>query len=454
MLKKFTFRNKIKKIIGVSAIAFCSLTVAACSGGTEGIKEEASADQGSEADEIEDVTGTPLPRYDVSEKLKAKGEKVDISGMVEKYKPMVKLADHKGIAVTKDEVYEMTDEDVEEELEILLENFKSYEDVTQGGTAQEKDALTLTSNASVDGQPYENLTFEDMYYEIGSELVAEDFDKQLVGKKAGEDFEINVQFPDDYVDAEMLEDGEVSLNGKTVSFKVNISKIERPANETMNDEWVKNHQEELSYYNYNGVNTLDELKKKIKTETDESRAVALVKQFGTEALEKVVESSEFLSFPEDELKTLKDQTMSNIQQEFEAYKDMMEVKSLEEYLEMAYEISGDSGLEDYATKQAQEYLKTKMVMILIADEAGIEIGEEDVKSLGDDMAAYYGMESYETMLQQYGDSVRESAVFETIYDKVVSYLGSVADPSLEPEESEDFMTEDLTVQEQETSAAG
>lgn len=461
MLKKVTFIKKLKGITGISAMALCALSIAACSGGTGGDNtagDEAtvSAESPDGTDAMETIQGNPLPRYDISAKMKAAGEKVDMSGLVEKYKPMVKLADYNGIAVTKDEVYEMTEEEINDELDILLDSFKEYEDVTDGGSVQEGDDIVITTEASVDGKAVENYSFEDMNYQVGSELVAEEFDKQLIGKKSGEDFEINVKFPEDHMDEELLTEGEESLNGKTVLFKAKISSIQRAAEETMNDEWVKSHQDKLSAYSYDGVNTVDELKSKIKSVTEEYRASSLLKEFGAEALETVIDNSEFISFPEDELKTLKDQTISNIEQEFEAYKDMMEIESLEEYLEASYDINGDSGLDDYATGQAQEYLKHKMVIVLVADAAGIEIGEEDVKSLGDEMALYYGFENYEKMLEQYGDSVRESAVFEALYDKVVSYLGSQADPSLEPEASDDLMIEDImdTEAETETSAAG
>ena len=452
----------LKKIFGISAIALCAAGAVACSSGsTSGTGEgtSAAADASTGAEDAQ-AQGTPLAVPDISADMKAKGEKVDLSAQIEKYKPLVKLAEYKGVKVAKGEVYAMTDEELTEELDMMRESFKKFEDITESGTTQEGDALTLTAEATLDGQPYEDYTLQDQYYEVGSQLIAEDFDKQLVGKKANEDFEISVTFPSDYIDEELLEEGETSLNGKTLIFKSKISKIERPSEETMNDDWVKNHKEDLAAYSYDNVNTVDELKALIKKDTDENRAKSLLQERGSEALSYVISQSEFTSYPEDELNTLKEQTKSNIQQEYEAYKDMMSVNSLEEYLKNAYEMEGESALDDYATQQAQQYLQNKMAVTLIADAAGIEIGEDDVKALGDEMALYYGFDSYEAMQKQYGDSVRESAVFEALYDKVVSYLGSESDPSLEPEEGSEEMIELETPAETgaetqaETSSAG
>ena len=100
-----------------------------------------------------------------------------------------------------------------------------------------------------------------------------------------------------------------------------------------------------------------------------------------------------------------------------------------------------------------QYLQNKMAVTLIADDAGIEIGEEDIKKLGNDMARYYGFDNYEAMLAQYGDQVRESAVFEALYNKVVTYLGSQSDPSLEPEEPEADMMEIMSEESAETETS-
>lgn len=435
----------LKKIFGISAVALLSAGAVACSTGSSsgsGNETEVSGDL-SDSDVSNQAVGNPLTIPDISDALKAKGEKVDMSAQVEKYKPLVKLADYKGVKVTKDDAYEMTDEELEEELDMMLESFKTFDDVTEGGSVQEGDALTLSAEATLDGEPYADYTLQEQYYEVGSDLISDEFDKQLIGKKAGEDFEMSVTFPDDYMDEELLDDGQASLNGKTLLFKSNISKIERAVAETMDNEWINNHKDDLAAYSYDNVTTVDELKAAIKKDTEENRAQSLLQQRGSEALSYVISQSEFTSYPEDELNTLMDQTKSNIEQEYEAYKDMMGVESLEEYLKTAYEIDGESALDDYAQQQAQEYLQSKMAVTVIADDAGIEIGEDDVKSVGDEMAMYYGFDSYDAMAQQYGDSVRESAVFEALYEKVVSYLGSVSDPSLEPDESDDFvMTED------------
>ena len=441
----------LKKILGISAVAFFAVTAAACSTGSTA-DTAVTADQDAEGTETH---GAVLPLPDVSGDMKAKGAKTDISALAEKYKPHVELAEYKGVKVTKGDAYEMTAEEVEDELEMMAEGLKEYEDVTEGGTTQEGDFVTITTEATLDGQPYDIFSLQDQDYEIGSEYIAEDFDNQLVGKKAGEEFEIKVTFPDDYMEEEFLDEGEVSINGKTIVFKTKISSIERAAEEKLDDEWVKAHQEDLEAYGYDGANTLEELKAKIKSVNDEYRAKSLLEERGGEALSYVISQSKFSSYPEDELNLYKDNTKANMEQEYEAYKDMLGVSTLEEYLEMGYEIKGESALDEYATDQAQQYLQKKMVITLIADAAGIEAGEEDINEIGNKMAQYYNMESYDAMIAQYGEKVKENMLFQTLYTKVISYLGSQADPSLEPETSEDdILMDDIMEEESETSAAG
>ncbi len=438
----------LKKIIGISAICLCAFTATACASGA-GNGTETTADASGESQ------GKELPMPDITEDLKADGEKKDISDLVNKYKPMVTLADYKGVKVSDKKAYEMTEEELDNELEMMLASFKKYDDVTESGTTQDGDYITLKSEATVDGKAYENFTFDGQSYQIGSEMIAEEFDKQITGKKAGEDFEISVSFPEDAYDESMLEEGEISLNGKTVQFKCNISKIERPVEEKMDDEWVKNHKDELAYYGYDGTDTVKALKEKIKETTDKNAALSILKDRGREALSYVIKDSKF-SYPEDEVKVLKDQTLSNLEQEYEYYKDMIGVSTLEEYLEAAYEFKGDSAKDDYANKQAEEYLQNKMSIILIADEAGIEVGEEDLKKTGNDMAMYYGFDSYDAMVEQGGDNVKDNVLFETLFNKVMLYLGSLSDPSLETstDETDGMILEEDAVEvlEEETSS--
>ena len=444
----------LKKILGISAVAFFAVTTVACSSGTD---SGSTADTAASADQDAGETqahGAALVLPDISGDMKAKGAKTDISALVDKYKPHVELAEYKGVKVTAGEAYEMTEAEVDEDLEMLVESLKKYEDITDGGTTQDGDALTLTTEATLDGQPYDGYSFQDQYYEIGSGYITEEFDKQLTGRKAGEEFEMDVKFPDDYMDDEFLADGEVSLNGKTLHFKSKISAIERATEEVLNDEWVKAHQDDLADYGYDGTNTVEELKAKIKSVNDENSAKSLLEERGGEALSHVIADSVFSSYPEDELNTIKEQTKSNLEQEYEAYKEMLGVSSLEEYLATGYDIDGDNALEEYATGQAQQYLQNKMAVTLIAEDAGIEVGEDDIQKVGNDMAMYYGFENYDSMIKQYGDAVKESALFEALYVKVISYLGSLSDPSLEPSDEENMIIEDLEEVEEETSVAG
>lgn len=328
------------------------------------------------------------------------------------YKQHVDLADYKNIEVTKiDRSNEnVTEEQVMETLNALKDESFSDAEITETG-----DTVTIATTATIDGEDFPDGTLSDFDYIIGSGQLVDGFDEGLVGKKANEEFEVKAKFPDDY--------GDERVNGKEGVFKVTISKIKRPDNSEINDEWVKNNAEDLKKKGYE-AGTLDELKTAIRAQTIETAKVTNDQQVAAEAIEKVIKNSNFKSYPEEETKRYSENVVKNIKEDFTNYGS--EFDSIEAYLKETYELANEAELETYATEQAQEYMKNKMVVTLIAAENGIEVSDEEVNKLGDQMALYYGYEDFSKMKEEYGDEVKDDFTYQTLWQKVGTYLASVS----------------------------
>ena len=431
----------LKKIFGVTAVAFLATAAVACSGtGSSDSGETGNATETSVT--VSDSNSSNASAESLGFSPEAEGAEIDYSKDAEEYKKHLKLANYKGIDVTKvdrsDET--VTDEDAQEQMEMLVDGLKTYDEITDG-SAQEGDMLTMDIEGTVDGQKIDELTAEEMTYEVGEGMFLEEFDEQLVGKKAGEDFEIKVTFPEDYLEEEWLADGEFNYNGKEAVFKANIAKIERPHEEELTDDWVKAHQDDLSMYDLDGTSTVAELKEKIKIENAAAAKESNDYLIGSEALNTVTEESEAESYPEEELNELKAELIEGIEQEYEAYKDSYD--TIEDFLKDFYGIEGDNPKETYADEQAKGYLLQKMVVTLIAYENGIKIGEDEVKATGDEAAAYYGLDNYEALVDQFGDVAERNFTYQTMYNKVISYLATVSNPVLDIEYEEDLVEEGL-----------
>ena len=127
----------------------------------------------------------------------------------------VKLAEYKGLEVTLG-AYEVKEEDVKSNIESTLASYPNYID-TDKTTVEEGDIANIDYEGLKDGVAFEGGTAQGANLEIGSNSFIDGFEDGLIGKKVGEDVELNLTFPEDYQNTE--------LAGQAVVFKVKINKI-------------------------------------------------------------------------------------------------------------------------------------------------------------------------------------------------------------------------------------
>lgn len=350
------------------------------------------------------------------------------------YKEHVVLSEYKGLDVAKVDRSneEITDEQVNETLEYLKNYLTDYEVVD---VAQDGDIVTINATGTIDGKDIEDGTLQDYEYEIGSGMLIDGFDEGLKGKKINDEFEVKAKFPDDY--------GNEELNGKEAVFKTTLTSIKREKESELNDDFVKNHAEEIKQLKGYGGSTVEELKESIKTESAKENKEMNDQQVAAEVIQTLIEKSEFKSFPEEETGKYTNNIINNIKEEYQSYGT--EYETLDSFLEAAYELENEAALNDYAKEQAQEYMKNKMVVTLIAEENGIVVEDEEVEELGKQMAGHYGFESFDKMKEEYGDEVKEDFAYQALYNKVASYLASVSNQVKEIKEEiiEDVTEENL-----------
>ncbi|NJC42597.1 trigger factor [Brevundimonas alba] len=143
--------------------------------------------------------------------------------------------------------YEATDADLEEALNELAGQAKTYEDKT-GKTvkAAEGDEVTIDFLGKLDGEPFEGGAAEDAQLVIGSNRFIPGFEEQLKGAKVGEEKVLNVTFPEDYQAAH--------LAGKAVTFDVTVKAIKAEAPAKVDEDFAKRI----------GLDSLDKLKELLR----------------------------------------------------------------------------------------------------------------------------------------------------------------------------------------------
>ena len=163
---------------------------------------------------------------------------VDIS-----LKPEFELPEYKGIKVGSVE-YAPSDEDVENKIKELQEKDARLETV-EDFPAENGDTVIIDFEGFVDGVAFEGGKGTDYSLTLGSNTFIPGFEDQLVGKKAGEDVDVNVKFPDEY----HAED----LAGKDSVFKVAVKTVQHKELPLVDDEFAI----DLGYEN------LEEMKKSL-----------------------------------------------------------------------------------------------------------------------------------------------------------------------------------------------
>ena len=143
--------------------------------------------------------------------------------------PAVALMDFSRLKLDKP-VVEITDADVQKEMERVFRQNRGYEPKPDDGVVEQGDNLGLSFVGKIDGKPFPGGTSDHAHLIVGSGEFIPGFEEQLVGMKKGETREVNVTFPADYNNAE--------LQGKKATFDVTILHIDAPTAGELNDEFA------------------------------------------------------------------------------------------------------------------------------------------------------------------------------------------------------------------------
>ncbi|MGD8164840.1 trigger factor [Pantoea alhagi] len=142
--------------------------------------------------------------------------------------PEVELQGLDAIEVEKP-IVEVTDEDVDAMLDTLRKQQATWKE--KEGEAAAEDRVTVDFSGSVDGEEFEGGKASDFVLAMGQGRMIPGFEEGVVGHKAGEEFTIDVKFPEDY-HAE-------NLKGKDAKFAIVLKKVEERELPELTEEFIK-----------------------------------------------------------------------------------------------------------------------------------------------------------------------------------------------------------------------
>ncbi|GGP13602.1 trigger factor [Oceanobacillus neutriphilus] len=305
-----------------------------------------------------------------------KGQPLVFTAEVE-VKPEVKLGEYKGLEVEEQSV-EVTDEDVEQEIENLRERQAELV-VKEDSEIENGDTAVIDFEGFKDGEAFEGGQGENHSLEIGSGQFIPGFEEQLIGKKAGDETEVKVTFPEEY----HAED----LAGQEAVFKVKIHEVKAKELPELDDEFAKDVDED--------VETLDELKAKKREELETNKKQQAENEKREELLQQASDNIE-VEIPE----AMVDTEVNQMVREFEQQLQMQGMT-----LEMYSQFSGqdEDALKEQMRADAEKRVKTNLTLEAIAEAEDLKATEEDIDAELEKMGSMYGVEK-EQLVQMLGGS--------------------------------------------------
>lgn len=309
-----------------------------------------------------DIDPIDNPDLDIEEISKDNGLVMVLNVEV---KPEFELGNYKGIEVAKVE-NTVSDENVEAKLQEMVEKNARLVSV-EDKALEDGDTAIIDFEGFDNGVAFDGGKGENYNLVISSNTFIPGFEEQLVGKKAGEEVEVNVTFPEEYHSED--------LAGKPVVFNVKVNDVKVKELSALDDEFAKDTSE---------FDTLDELKADVRAKLEEEAKNKADAEIRNSVVEKVAENTE-IEIPEVMVEHQIDNMLNelNYQLQYQGF-------GLQQLLEMTGRTMEE--LREERKEDAKKLVKSSLVLEAITKAEGIEATEEEFKAELEKMASAYNME--------------------------------------------------------------
>ncbi len=290
-------------------------------------------------------------------------------------KPAVTLGQYKGVEVAKTEI-SVSDEEIQKELDKERERNARMVDVDDR-PVQKDDHIKLDFDGSIDGVPFDGGKAENYELVVGSGSFIPGFEDQIV-KNIGEEFDVNVTFPEDY-QAE-------NLKGKAAVFKCKVNSIQVKELPALDDDFAQDVSEfdTLEEYKKDVAQKIrerkeNEAKAKKQNAMVEEQATRMLDEFSQRIGQQGLSIDQYMQFTGMDRKKMMDQMKP------EALKRIQNSLVLEAVQKAEKIECSDERFDEEIDKLAKAYNMEK-------DKLTSLMGEESVKTMKDEIATQMAAE--------------------------------------------------------------
>lgn len=302
------------------------------------------------------------PEVEVTEISKENGVKLKATCIT---KPEVEVKDYKGIEVEK-VVNPVTDEDINKQLDALREKNVTVETVDDRA-AENGDDVVIDFEGFKDDVAFEGGKAEDFTLSLGSGQFIPGFEDQIVGHNAGEEFDINVTFPEEYQVKE--------LAGAPAVFKIKLKSISKKVMPELDDDMVKDSTE---------FDTVDEYKADVKKKLEEANEKHADSEVEAKIFDKVIENMT-AEIPQVMFDNRVNEMISELEQR-------LAPQGIPLDLYMQYTGQTIDTVKKAYAEQAEKQVKLRLALEKIAKLENIEVTEDELKAEFDKLAEAYKLD--------------------------------------------------------------
>ena len=313
---------------------------------------------------VKEANVEPVGRPEVSVDAANETEGVTLTVKVA-VKPEIKVGNYNGLTVEKT-VHTVTDEAVDAELKRVQE--RNARELTREGAAQNGDIVDIDFEGFVDGVAFEGGKAEHYSLTLGSGSFIPGFEDQIVGHSAGEEFDVNVKFPEEY--------GAAELAGKDATFKIKLHEVQYKELPELDDDFAK----DVSEYD-----TLDELKDSIRNNIKTNLDKQAEQKVENDLMDQVIANMK-ADIPD----AMVDSRIDELVQDFE-YRISQQGLKLADYLKYM-----GMNIEQFRAQfkeQADKQVKMRLAMEAIVAKEGITASDEEFEEEVKRIADAYKMEA-------------------------------------------------------------
>jgi len=314
------------------------------------------------------------PKVDIKTPVQKEGDDLVYTATVS-IMPEVKIGDYKKIKVKKEAV-KVTDKEVNETLEMIVNRFAEWKDVER--EAKDGDRVEVDFEGfDSDGKSIANTASKNHPVVLGTKAMVPGFEEALVGVKKDEEKEFTVDFPKEYHAKEM--------QGKKVTFKAKVGRVEEKLASELTEELIEKatgQKQSVEDFKKRVAEDLErEMKQRVQAEVDNKVVAEIIKITTAELPEALIA---------EEINMLKEERKQAVTKQGLTW---------EQYLQHIKKTD-----EDFANdhqKPAEERLLARLGVNQIIREEKVEVSDEEVEKRVQELVGMYPPEQKDKVLEYY-----------------------------------------------------